>query len=148
DVTAWDGATPRAPVRDSGSVAFVDRRTSPLGAGWWVAGLEQLRAADGGTPTPSDTALLWIGGDASARRFRAVATHTWVGEAVDAPDTLRYRADSGFFERRLPGGLRVRFDTIAGRHVATVTRQGIPTTFGYDSAGRPSTIAPAGLSAP
>lgn len=148
DVTAWDGATPRAPVRDSGSFAFVDRRTSPLGAGWWVAGLEQLRAAGGGTPTPSDTALLWIGGDASARRFRSVAAQTWVAEAVDAPDTLRYRADSGFFERRLPGGLRVRFDTIGGRHVATVTRQGIQTRFAYDGAGRPSTIAPAGLSAP
>jgi RHS repeat-associated protein len=52
-----------------GTRALVNRRGSPFGAGWWLAGLEQLvRTVEGG--------LLWVGGDGSTRMYETVAPPT------------------------------------------------------------------------
>ena len=47
---------------DTSSVFIVNRGSTPLGAGWWLAGHEQLQIL-------SATQLLWIGGDGSVRRY-------------------------------------------------------------------------------
>ncbi len=106
-----------------GELVVVNRRESPFGAGWWLAGLERLVMDPTGRP------LLWVGGDGSTRRYTVTAdTAVWGAASLDRPDTLK-RAGAGW-ERILPGGVRVRFDA-AGNHVATRSRVGYETSFGY-----------------
>ncbi|MGH7645053.1 MAG: RHS repeat-associated core domain-containing protein, partial [Gemmatimonadales bacterium] len=50
--------------------------------------------------------------------------------ALDRPDTVVFDFQRWEFERRLPHGVRVRFNS-QGRHVATVNRLGHRTTFEY-----------------
>lgn len=110
----------------------MNRRASPFGAGWWLAGLERLHFLPGGS-------LLWVGGDGSARRYAPAGAGAWaVTPAYDRPDTLRYLDDDGDgrpeYVRFLPGGARVRFDA-AGRHGATVSRLGHATRFFHRATG-------------
>jgi RHS repeat-associated protein len=106
----------------SGQFVVVNRTASPFGAGWWVAGVESLYF-------PSDTTTrLWVGGDGSYRVYRKVATNTWVPDAWDRPDTLRYQPDSLQYVRTLPGRVEVRFDGL-GHHVRTRNKAGHWTTF-------------------
>jgi RHS repeat-associated protein len=122
-----------------GELVVVNRRESPFGAGWWLAGLEQLVMDPTGHP------LLWVGGDGSTRRYTVspADTSVWGAPSLDRPDTLK-RAGTGW-ERILPGGVRVRFDA-AGRHVYTRSRFGHQTAFRYDAAGRVDSVSvpPAG----
>ena len=111
----------------SGRLAVVNRRESRFGAGWWLAGLEQLfRQGDG--------SLLWVGGDGSTRLYRPIADTAWVAAPHVRPDTLKRRwvAQSGSTELRwvrvLPGRAEVRFDT-TGLHVETVNPVGHRTVF-------------------
>jgi RHS repeat-associated protein len=126
EVTAFyaDAATAR------GELVVVNRRNSPFGAGWWLAGLDRLLLDPWGRPG------LWVGGDGSTRRYLRVpgTPDRWAAEAVDRPDTLVREAD-GTFTRLLPGGVRVQFDR-QGRHAATVNRLGHTTDFAYDARGR------------
>lgn len=46
-----------------GQLVVVNRRESPFGAGWWLAGLERLVMDPFGNP------VLWVGGDGSTRRY-------------------------------------------------------------------------------
>lgn len=112
----------RDSARVGGELVVVNRSKRPFGAGWWLAGLDQLLLDFRGNPG------LWIGGDGSTRRYVAAGEGKWVAERVDRPDTL-VRSGTGF-ARLPPGGVRVEFDS-AGRHVATVNRLGHRTTFGY-----------------
>jgi YD repeat-containing protein len=111
---------------DSGYVAVVNRSGSAFGAGWWVAGWEQIVAAG--------PRMLWIGGDGSTRVYETLlAGQRWIARNPDGPaDTLAYVAASGStsagYVRILPGGGRIEFDA-AGRHVRTVNRLGQTTTF-------------------
>jgi RHS repeat-associated protein len=119
-----------APTADSvlvGEVLIVNRTGSPFGAGWWIAGLEQLRPISGGSDR------LWIGGDGSARIYRAVSgtPNTWRTDFLDRPDILTF--DGTRFVRHLSGGTQVWFDT-AGRHIGTVNRLRHLTTFEYTGA--------------
>jgi RHS repeat-associated protein len=142
--TYGDGSTLRWAMR--GGLAVVNRRQSPFGAGWWLAGLEQLRCTDCG-PT---TSYLWIGGDGSTRVYEPLAenpANVWVARTPDrGTDTLRVVSDypNARFVRNLPGKVRVYYDA-AGRHVATVNRLEHHTHFGYDASGRLETVrVPAG----
>ncbi|HEY0025310.1 MAG TPA: PA14 domain-containing protein [Longimicrobium sp.] len=146
EVTATysDGSTLRWAMR--GSLAVVNRRQSPFGAGWWLAGLEQLRCIECG-PT---TSYLLIGGDGSTRVYEPLAenpANLWIARTPDrGTDTLRVVADypNARFVRYLPGKVRVYYDA-AGRHVATVNRLEHHTHFGYDASGRLATVrVPAG----
>ncbi|HEX8361042.1 MAG TPA: RHS repeat-associated core domain-containing protein [Longimicrobium sp.] len=136
EVRAHYGATTTTQTAH-GELVVVNRRESRFGAGWWLAGLEQL------VMDPSGRPLLWVGGDGSTRRYTvARGDSVWGAPSLDRPDTLK-RAGTGW-ERILPGGVLVRFDA-AGNHVATRSRIGYETTFGYAS-GRLGSVSvpPAG----
>jgi RHS repeat-associated protein len=116
----------------SGKLIIVNRSSStysPFGIGWWLAGLERVYV------TGSDR--LWVGGDGSARRYAAAGTNTWVAANPSRPDTLKLI--SGYYERRLPGGVVIKFNT-SGYHVQTVNPLNHVTTFSYDGSNRLSTI--------
>jgi RHS repeat-associated protein len=106
----------------SGDLAIVNRAHSPFGAGWWLAGYEQLLLSRWGEP------VLWVGGDGSVLPYTKVADSVWVAPNPSRPDTLK-RVGSGFL-RFLPGGVRVAFDE-RGRDTATIDRLGHRTRFHY-----------------
>lgn len=110
---------------DTGQLVVVNRGQSAFGAGWWLAGLEQLLAQP-------DSAWLFVGGDGSSRVYTRVSGQAgmWRAPQVDHPDWLEWTGTE--YVQHLPGGLTVHFDA-AGRHTSTVNRLGHVTTFSYDS---------------
>jgi RHS repeat-associated protein len=112
--------------QDEGTVAIVNRATSPFGPGWWLDGLEQL------VPYTS-TQILWIGGDGSTRLYTQSSSDstTWtVQPAVDGIDSLTRDQATNHWLRHLGNGAYTEFDG-AFRHIATVNRLGHRTEFGY-----------------
>lgn len=82
EVINWYGTNAQTTTF-TGVVAIVNRSASPMGAGWWLAGLEQLVKV-----TP-DT-VVWVGGDGSVREYIARISDTvWGAPNVDYPDSLR-----------------------------------------------------------
>lgn len=120
---------------DTGTVAIVNRFSSPFGAGWWLAGFEQIQF-------PADGSILWIGGDGSVRRYVNAGSwsgKTWyVARPMDGPDTLSFDG-TGTYTRFLKGGTKVLFNT-SGFHTQTVNRLGYATVFAPDGSNRLSTI--------
>jgi RHS repeat-associated protein len=115
-------------VFSNGQLVVVNRSASPFGAGWWVAGVEQLF-------THPDSSRILVGGDGSTRRYVKVNNTTFVAEAIEFPDTLKYTSGPpARFTRYLPGGTRVQFDN-NGYHVATVDRLGYTTTLTWTGSG-------------
>jgi RHS repeat-associated protein len=126
EVASIYGATRLAPPTPaSGQLVVVNRQGSPFGAGWWLAGLEQLNL---GT-------MVWVGGDGSVRQYQQVAgtTDKWFAPSVDHPDTLKQVVNGGVtnYVRYLGHGVEVWFNTL-GQHVYTYNRQRHQTTFTYD----------------
>ncbi len=120
--SGWgDWVTPFDTVR--GKVIVVNRRESPYGAGWWVAGVEQLRAIGNDK--------LWIGGDGSARLYRGAADSVWRADTLDRVDSLT--RSSGNYIRHLPNGAKVSFNS-TGQHFRTENRLGFQTRFTYTGA--------------
>jgi RHS repeat-associated protein len=113
----------------SGRLAIVNRSTSPFGAGWWLAGLEQL----------DPVSMLWVGGDGSLRSYKPAGTNRWAAPNVDRPDTLTWTGVN--YVRYLPHGVQVLFDS-AGRHIATVSRLGHRTSFFYTGGALDSIVVP------
>ncbi len=110
----------------SGQIIIVNRAGSPFGAGWWVAGLDQLIPQTGNT-------LLFIGGDGSTRIYSPIAGSnpaTWTAPQVDRIDAIQLV--NGEYVQLLPHGLSVHFNA-AGQHVSTVNRLGHTTRFTYDA---------------
>jgi RHS repeat-associated protein len=138
EVTRWSGGTGTNVATPTGQLLIVNRRTSPFGAGWWVAGLEQIYF-------PADGSRFWVGGDGSIRRYVSAGTNVWAAVNVDRPDTLKWDAFPARYVRYLRNGLRVYFDA-QGRHIETTNRLSQKTQFAYDGSGRLATIAlpPAG----
>jgi RHS repeat-associated protein len=128
EIRNWYPAT-SLPVTASSQLSVVNRSASAFGAGWWLAGLEQLDVST----------KRWVGGDGSVRQYQSVAADVWAASAFDRPDTLKWNAALGRYVRYLPHGLQVQFDA-TGKHVATVNRLLHSTTFGYDGCGRLGTI--------
>jgi RHS repeat-associated protein len=125
----------------SGEFLVVNRSTSEFGAGWWLAGVEQLVLGQ------SNNRILWIGGDGSAAVYDSVAAHTWVRHAGPYRDTLAYAAS--VYTLTLRHGVRVSFDG-QGRHIQTTNRAGQSTAFTWS--GNPVRLTaiqvpPAGISA-
>ena len=160
-VATYAGGTTNTASLGGGTIVVVNRSSvaspNPFGAGWWLAGLEQLHAQANGD-------WLWVGGDGSARLYHRLNASTWVADPFDGPDTLRHV--SGRFVRTLPGRVEVRFDS-GGRHVETVSKLGHRTgfvwtgdqltridlpvsgysyTFGYNLAGRMNRVTSPGPS--
>ena len=115
----------------SGKLVVVDRRGSPFGAGWWLAGLEQINL----------TTMTWVGGDGSVRQYKLKAgtvtpNRVWGAPTMTHPDTLREVA--GEYVRQLPDSVWVYFNG-QGQQIRTRNRLGHVTTFTYTS-GRLATI--------
>ena len=127
EVVNWYNSNSRSTT-GSGQLAIVNRKDSYFGAGWWLAGLEQLNPAT----------MVWVGGDGSVRQYQSVTTSVWAAPSVDRPDTLKW--DGVNYVRYLPHGVRVKFDA-QGHHVGTVNRLGHQTTFTY----RVDTLTTVGL---
>jgi RHS repeat-associated protein len=115
-------------------VLVVNRKASPYGNGWWIAGLEQLFIA-------SPDTLIWVGGDGSAKVYArpsgSSSTVSWVAPTMTHADTVRPVGSN--FVRLLPDSVWVWFGA-SGRHDSTRNRQGHVTTFAYDGSGRLQTI--------
>jgi RHS repeat-associated protein len=114
----------------SGQLPIVNRRNSPFGPGWWLAGWEKLYF---GQPTGH---VIWVGGDGSVRRYERagiVGVDTaYVATPLDRPDTLLH-TNTNRWLRRLVEGNRVEFNS-AGIHDTTRNRLGHKTAF-RDSSG-------------
>jgi RHS repeat-associated protein len=127
EVIRWYATGPESDTA-SGTFTNVQRRNSPYGTGWWIAGVEQLHLAD-------KSNILWEGGDGSTRDYvRTGATSSaWGAANVDRPDTLRKIGNR--YVRELPHGTRVLFDTTTGCHRETVNRLSDTTYFTYQGTG-------------
>ncbi len=126
-------------VTMTGPLVIVNRKDSPYGAGWWLAGLENLVFLPGGD-------LLWVGGDGSSRRFvrQATPASTYVAQALEFPDTITFNTGTSIYTRKLPGGLRVQFNP-QGLHTATINRLGHTTNFTYVAGSSPARLQSIGV---
>ena len=106
----------------NGKLIVVNREASRFGAGWWVAGVEQLV-----TNTP-DGSLLWVGADGSARVYEVLTSSSWRAAAGAFRDTIYWNSSLQEYERHLRDNVTVVYNS-AGRHVRTVNRLGHVTTF-------------------
>lgn len=125
-----------APVQ-FGEFAVVQRYNTAFGAGWWLAGLEELYLSQPDSIGGANAAILWIGGDGSTRRYRCRATGCngvyASADLIDRPDSLVL--SGGEYTRYLPHGVKVVFD-YTGRHVRTISQHGAITTFAYSGTAR------------
>ncbi|HEX9937598.1 MAG TPA: hypothetical protein VGB15_10770, partial [Longimicrobium sp.] len=120
-------------ISTSISVPLVNRGSSAFGAGWWLAGLEELQHR-------ADGRKFWVDGQGNVALYGAVNDSTWVAWNAARPDTLKKRVTAGVtrYVRLLPGGARVVFGP-TGTMDSTVSRVGQVTSFSY-SGGRLSAI--------
>ena len=122
-------------VTFTGTVPIVNRKDSPFGPGWWLAGFEKLFF------TVPAGQVLWVGGDGSARRYvrggTVGADTAYVAKTVDSPDSL-FHLSNGRWMRLLSDGAKVKF-TSAGTHDSTTNRLGYSTVF-VDSTGSPGIL--------
>lgn len=130
----------------SDTLIVVNRAGSLYGAGWSLAGVEELRLNQPGNK------VLWVGGDGSAKVYRNVGTDTFVGAAGAFRDTL-VRFDSlgfSYWRRRLRHGVSVTSSDTgsAGRakHVRTTNRVGQSTVFAWSKDTLKSITVPPGIS--
>ena len=117
-----------APYEDSltGNLMVVNRSWSEFGAGWSLAGIEQVVRAPG-------NAILWLGGDGSAAVYNQVASNTYVRAPGAFRDTLRLDPLTGTYTRTLRHGIQVVY-SLDGRHLRTLNRTGQSTEMTWDSA--------------
>ncbi len=106
---------------DTGRLFVVNRSTTRFGAGWWIAGLEQLSIL-------SSTELLWIGGDGSVRRYLKTGSVWRVPTPYGVPDSITKPGSS--YIRHTPNHARV-FYSSSGRHDSTRTIDRQVTRFVY-----------------
>lgn len=135
-VANWYGSTEYPATGVSDEVIIINRSTGVFGAGWWLAGLEQLYFLGG-------SMMLWVGGDGSARKYVSVSSNVWAGPALDRPDTLKWDPTISRYVRYLRNGLKVRFSS-TGEHRETVNRLGHITSFSHDCARLTSILLPPG----
>lgn len=109
----------------STEVIVVNRVNSPVGLGWWIDGVEQIKV-----PSNNTANRLWIGGDGSARIFRANGTNKWTADTLDRPDNLTFNGTT--YSRRVPGGTVIVFNS-QGQHIQTLDPRGYATNFYYKS---------------
>ncbi len=134
------GGVPIAGPPVTGIMPIVNRKNSRFGAGWWLAGLEQLLA-----PNPAHQVIVWVDGDGSARQFLPNATNRWTTSAYARVDTLIYNPGTPLkpWTRVGAEGVRIQFDA-NGQHVETVNRFGHTTTFTHSAGSLIITLPPAG----
>ncbi|HEX2207410.1 MAG TPA: hypothetical protein VHG93_06990, partial [Longimicrobium sp.] len=144
-IARWSDGQVSSPVISS-AYTVINRRASPFGAGWWMAGVESLCTSC----AIGASWILWTGGDGSTRYYQPAGTGgSWVSRNPDAPaDTLKL-VNGTYYKRTLRGGGEIHFDLL-GQHIRTVNRLGQVTTFQWQT-GRLELIqmpAAAGAAAP
>ncbi|GEM_PF-1317850 len=118
-----------------GTVAVVNGRRSPFGAGWGLGGLERLH------PAPAGDVLL-SAGNGERLEFSAAADGTL--RAPPGDRSVLTQAPGGGYTRTLKDGARIDYDA-RGRMTRRTDRNGNATTYRYDAQDRPVVIVgPAG----
>ncbi len=132
EVTNWYLA-PTAPqvTTVNNEMIIVNRSASPFGAGWWLAGLEQLFGL-------ADGRRLVVLGDGGARVYSPVGGNLHTTPNPTRLDTLDGSGTD--YVRRAPHGARVYLSATSYKHITTVNRLGHQTMFAYDGCGRLLTI--------
>jgi RHS repeat-associated protein len=105
------------------TLLLVNRSGSAYGAGWWLAGLEQLFFV-----TSDSSRVMWVGGDGSTRLYSKTSAGHWAAPAVNRPDTLELTGHT--WVRLAEHGTLVKFSS-AGLDSVTVNRLGHVTRFSY-----------------
>jgi len=118
----------------SGDLIVVERRASPYGAGWSVAGAERVYAGQ------RSGGLLWVGADGSALAYDSIAQNVWLAPVGAYRDTMRYaEVNDGsvpagwYYWQYALDGTRTFFDWY-GRLVYVVDRIGNKVEYGYAEA--------------
>ncbi len=123
----YTGASYTTTVRDT--LLIINRSAGEFGAGFGIAGVEQLFLNQ-----PVGTTLghlLWVGGDGSAKLYRKLVDPTkWEAALGAFRDTISLSGST--YTRKLRHGVQVQFDA-TGRHTATINRTGQTTTFSWQS---------------
>jgi len=138
-------ATGAYDTTQTGSLIVVNRRTSEFGAGWWLAGAEQLITAQAGNK------ILWVGGDGSAAVYDSIGPGVWRRALGGFRDSLvRFDSSGTWYRRTLRHRVTVTFSS-AGKHVRTTNRLQHSTSFlwtgpAFDTL-KTITVPPAGQSA-
>jgi RHS repeat-associated protein len=145
-VTAVYGGTQVLSDLKTDSLAVVNRQGSEFGAGWWLAGWEEL--------VPSGAGFLWVGGDGSTRAFYPDGANRWTAWNPSGPrDELVKWIDPVTgevqYRRLLRGGGATHFRA-NGKHFRTVARlEGFATVFAVEGTRlRDITLPAAGGTAP
>ncbi|HEU4881014.1 MAG TPA: RHS repeat-associated core domain-containing protein [Longimicrobium sp.] len=145
-VTASYGGTQVSSTPATDSLAVVNRQGSYFGAGWWLAGWEEL--------VPNGAGFLWVGGDGSTRAFYPDGTNRWTAWNPSGPrDELVKWIDPVTgevqYRRLLRGGGATHFRA-NGVHFRTVARlEGFATVFAAEGNRlRDITLPVAGGTAP
>ena len=126
----------------TGEVLIVNRRNSVFGAGWWVAGLEQLKTGQSGNR------ILWVGADGSAVIYDSIGAGAWRRAPGAFRDTL-VRFDSAsatWYRRTLRHRVKVTFDA-SGQHRRTTNRLGHSTQFYWTTQLDSIVVPPSGATA-
>ncbi|HXG45461.1 MAG TPA: hypothetical protein VNJ71_11950, partial [Gemmatimonadales bacterium] len=122
----YDGGNQGTTI--SGNLIVINRKASRFGAGWSLAGVEQLYFNQPVGTTQGG--ILWVAGDGSAKLYSKLTATTWVAPAGAYRDTLVYSSAAQTYTRTLQHGIQVVFDA-QGRHIQTVNRTGHVTQFFY-----------------
>ncbi|MGH7444959.1 MAG: hypothetical protein ACREKM_08790, partial [Longimicrobiales bacterium] len=124
----------------AGEVIIVNRNASPYGAGWWVAGVEQLVMSDG----LGAGGRVVVGADGSGAYYSSVVAGKWVAPAGEYRDTL-YQGSfpipggTSSYRRILLNGTEIHYDA-SGRQIWVEDRDGNGVGYGWASADRLSVI--------
>lgn len=128
----------------TGNLILVNRNGSSFGSGWGVAGIGQLYFSQ--PVGASNNAILWLGGDGSAKVYAPAGTNKWVGAAGGYRDTIYYSAADTSYADTLRYKIVVQYNS-AGRHVRTTSRTGQRTAFYWTSSRLDSISVPPGSGA-
>lgn len=150
----WSGGVVQSSNFVDGEILQTNRQFSDFGAGWWLAGLEQIVLGQGGSSAKPDSIVAWIGGDGSMQKYvwqQTIGSQDIyvAARVIDRPDTLVKDTSlpSTPWVRREENNLRVFFDAY-GRHTLTINRIADTTRFAWKAGGAvrlDTIIVPGGL---
>lgn len=141
-------------AQTDGEILSTNRQSSAFGTGWWLEGVEQLALNQAGSSSRPDSAIEWMGGDGSMRKY--VYRQTVSSQDVytadlspDRPDTLIKNPGTPSLPwiRHAGNNVRVIFDNY-GRHSLTINRVNDTTRMAWKSDGTlrlDTLIVPGGL---
>jgi RHS repeat-associated protein len=131
----------------TGIMLVVNRNASQFGRGWSLAGVERIYFNQ--PVSTQDSALLWVGGDGSARLYQRLYAGTWEAPAAGFRDRIVYNSGTQEYTRTLRHGITVVFDA-QGRHKRTTNRVGQVTSFQWNATATHQldaiTVSPTGQS--